>query len=294
MTNMITYLSEVLGGPLRDRSSHFCFVAFGSAGVFVNVASLWIESYQVYIYMNLCALLVALLFYLFLVESPFYFYHRRDVRGLYKSLLQICSHNFAEDEIPRVKALIELNLKNFHFTQPARREPEPESGSEPLPEHVLDMFEGDHKDSLHLLDETNEASYKEVCWTFLRLMIVFFQVEGTFYMGLVLNKNLGIPNVHISGMLLTLFQTLGFLAGLIFTHSVSRRRINISSSIVVCVLSAVILMVDLASNQRTQYASRYWGVRLAETGRLTSSGPLIAFPGLCPVRDRLYLLRRAF
>ena len=256
------------------------------AGVFINVISFWVESYRVYLYLNLCVLVVSSVIYLFLVESPFYLHHSRDIQGLYKSLVTICSYNFTENELPKVKEQLQFALNNphdVHLTQFKTDTNRP-------PKQVADLFGDDEKDSLSLLEEAEETAHKGGLWTFLKLMIVFCQAEAMLYMALILNKQLGISSVQISGILITVFQTLGFLTGLLFAYKVGRRSINISTCVVICVLSLTILVIDLVNNLHVQYQDRSWGVRIAETGTLTSalSGTFVKY--MHAIRELVHVL----
>ena len=111
VANLTTYATEVLG---RRRRVLFCPVSFAFtslSGVTVNVLSLFVSHYRFYIYLNLVMVAVSSVFYLYLIESPFFFYKRKDIRSLYQTLLAIGSKNHPRAELPAIRAQLQAKLR---------------------------------------------------------------------------------------------------------------------------------------------------------------------------------------
>ena len=104
-------------------------------------------------------------------------------------------------------------------------------------------------------------------WTFFKMLFLFLNIDTILGLSLLINKRLGIPNVHVSGLLIVSSQIFGFTAGLWLAPKLGRHTINIMSILLYCVYSGSLLVLDLVSNHRIAYFHRSRGVRLGETGK---------------------------
>lgn len=88
-----------------------------------------------------------------------------------------------------------------------------------------------------------------------------------FGLGIILGKDLGIENIYLSGLLLTVPK---FFSHVVMGTLINRFRIktlNIALNSIVGALVAILLIMDLIHNSRVPYAERSQAFRIIESGR---------------------------
>ena len=268
-----------MGGTLRLMFTGMAFGSLGLSGLFINLISMRFSVYSFYIYMSMISLLVTNVCYLYFVESPFYFYKQRDIKKLYQCLMTICKRNFTKKELPSARSRLQKALRfgpQVSFSG---------SNSETKDPKQIESTEFEDKDSTEEVSESSMTPkhpssqikskfpfrlflQKPNFFKFLKVIFIFFQLEMVFGLGIIINKDLGISNIYLSGSLVCVFQTLGFLGGSFIVPKFKRRTVNMSSSLIICALSSLLLVVDLISNRSRPYSERSDSVRLVETGEL--------------------------
>lgn len=277
VSNSYTYMNEILGEKLRDIYSPVVLVCFGLAGISVNLISIKVDHFSFYIYCSLISIAVTFPFYFYIVESPFYLYKQKKIKQLFKTLLKISQRNHSKDEFYSVKFNLQSKLKYgkyfemMHVSEDVQhlnsfnQMTQSNSGFHSF--RVMSMSMNYSLDlSKESISDFNSSVTKQHFWTFLKMLFIFIQIEGVFCMSIIVNKRLGISNVHISGLLINIFQIAGFMTGFWFAPRFGRRIINIVSAVLLCVFSLSLLGLDLLSNHYISYFHRIRLVRVAETG----------------------------
>lgn len=272
--NFYTYSNEVLSDHLRIKFSPLSFVSYGLAGVLVNCLSYFFSTYSFFIGLSLCCITGSSLLYLYIVESPFFLYRRQNIKKLYQCLLTICKRNFPVEQLPQVKLDLQALFRYGKYFQIPQFKAELDGlgqlNSESFspadtPHKIESQKHAENQFEVSGLREQNKL-FKQDVYRFFKILFIFGQVEGIFALSLIVNKYLGITNVHLNGVLVSLFQTSGYLAGIWFVLKLGRRTINVISSALLCVFSLLILGSDLISNLHLPYAQRSGAVRSVETG----------------------------
>ena len=271
ISNSQTYGNEILSVSLRSKFSAVSFICFGLAGVAVNLISFKVDHFSFYIYLSAGSIAVTTPLYFYLVESPFHLYKKRRIEHLYRSLLTICERNHAGAQFLSVKSRLHSKLRYCKAVE-LRQKGQYASG-QVKPQKSLHQphdLETPPSDTPELPgQEPSESSGtvgKRDLLTFAMLVVLFVDSEGIAVMSLIVNKQLGISSVQFSGIFVTTFQILGFLAGLWLVPRLGRRTVNIKSAALVCVYSGSILVIDLVSNHFVDYFERGRTVRVVETG----------------------------
>lgn len=306
-SNMYTYMNEILGGRLRLLFPSFSFALYSLGGVFVSLASIWLTGYRAQLYLSLCSTLAASAFFFYFLESPFYLYKAKDIRKLYSGLLRICERNFPKEELPRVKARLQKELRYGAFFQSGAGQscdlqtegqsllpPEGDGGALPRPGESPEPPERKPEAPRRLSGRLGclKLFSRANLGVFVKFMGIFVMIETVFGMSMIINKDLGIPSVYLSGVLVALFQGGGYLCSSFFILRFGRRTLNLFCSAVAGGLSLALLALDLISKHFFAYSERPLAVQVAETGALTSHRPGHHFPELRPVFLHLHLRRR--
>lgn len=274
---MYTYINEIMGGRLRLIFSGIAYGVIGLSGIMVNVLSIKFNHYRFYVYFSTIGIVLTSLLYYYFLESPFYLYKQKKFDELYKCLLKMCERNYSKAEFNIVKLKLENQLgpdnsedKNDEFINNQNKQ---KTVKIPLLNNQNDTVKihPKIKNTAQIFKHQNKFQFivfftKKNLLIFIKLIFIFFQIELTFGLSMIINKDLGISNVYLSGSLICLFQTIGYFTSSLITLKFKRRTINISSSVSICILSLMLLMVDLISNIFHTYSLRSISVRVLETG----------------------------
>lgn len=97
------------------------------------------------------------------------------------------------------------------------------------------------------------------------MLFLMLQVELVFGLNMIINKDLGVSNIYLSRSLVYVSQCAGFLLGSLIVPKFNRRAIHLVCSGTLCVLSGVLLLVNVISKQYSPYSDRSTLVRVIET-----------------------------
>ena len=129
ITIKLVYMNEIIGGKLRIISPIFTFIGFSFGGIVINFQSIWFSDYKVYLLTQVVLGCLIFLVLFFFVETPFHFYLKYNVQGMFESLQKICFFNNPRSEALEIcqqlrkTILLDLYLeikddkssKNFQF-----------------------------------------------------------------------------------------------------------------------------------------------------------------------------------
>ena len=90
---MYIYSSEILGGNMQKRFVALSFVGYVFGGVFANIFSMKWNHYSYYFYGNGGFTLLFSVSFFYFLETPFFFYKQRNIKGLYENLRAMCKRN---------------------------------------------------------------------------------------------------------------------------------------------------------------------------------------------------------
>ena len=275
---MYTYANEIFGNSLRSWFSPVSLVCFGLAGIAVNLVSFRVEHFSFYIYFNLVCIAITVPFLFYLIESPFYLHRKKRVKALYECLLKICHRNHTDSQSILIKSRLQSELRYGKYFE--MKSFDDSVNDLPLYHKLEQVGTNVHSDPVTIprisdLPDQNEEPSSEFKSTlqkryfliFLKMVFLFVNIDIILGLSLIINKQLGISDVHVSGLLIVSFKIFGFTAGLWLVPKLGRRAINILSIALYCVYSGSLLVLDLVSNHYIPYFHRSWGVRLGETGK---------------------------
>ena len=246
-----------MGGKLRLILPGVSFGMFGLSGVFAIWVSMYYNHNKFYLYFSGISLAVTSLLYFFFIETPFYHFKQRRVRKLYQCLLDIASWNHSKDEFPLVASRLRRELRLGEFFESSDAEE-----GEPL-STPGDPGRPPSKGPLAFLELFKLGNLS----TFLKLTFILLNIEIIFGLSIIINKDLGIADVFLSGILVSAFQILGYGLGGFLTSRWGRRTINLATSSLALLLSASLVLLDLTSNRFFSFSTRPEAVRVAESGR---------------------------
>jgi MFS family permease len=267
---MYTYTSEIIGGKLRVLFQPFSFVFYGLGGVFVNLIALRFSDYRFFMGMSICFVFIFSLPYFYFIETPFYYYQQKNIKALYNSLVLMCHRNFPKEEVPEVKVKLQKMLRYGRFFETDYEILNQESvENENLKDNELEAKLLEQKESE---DGKNTSSIRELfrphnLKKFIRIFTVFLMVQFIFTMSLIINKDLGIKSIYLSGVLVNLFQMLGYFVGGIVATRFGRKTILMWCCIIITLLSSTLTGIDIISNIHINYDDRSNVIRWIETSK---------------------------
>lgn len=95
---------------MREIFNSVNFVLYGIGGIFVNLISMAFNDYRFYLWLNFISLFLSLFGYLYFVETPFFFYQKKDVNNLFSSLKCIIEQNHEIHEVPEITEKLKRKL----------------------------------------------------------------------------------------------------------------------------------------------------------------------------------------
>ena len=272
-----------MGGRLKNLFNSAMYLMFGLGGIFVNVISIWFNSYKFYLWLNLACVLVSSLAYFYFIESPFYYHKKREILKLYECLMSIARINKPPQKVNEIKESLRAVLKLE--TNESNRERNDLSSSN-LNQIKTKVLLTDLEEEIPANDEESVKSEKSTphklaflnlfrpanLWIFLNYLILLTYLQLVWNLSLNINKDLGIDNVYLNGVLINGLEVVSYVFCLSYFHRFKRRTINISTSILATILAGALLVVDLVSNHSVAYSDRSQLVRVIETSSLNSLG----------------------
>lgn len=96
------------------------------------------------------------------------------------------------------------------------------------------------------------------------LVIAIYIAYGT---SIMLNKDLGIDNIYLSGSLLCLFELIGYGLGGFYSDRFGRKQINIWVNIIILACSLTIMIMDLISDIFIDFDKRPGAIRILELSK---------------------------
>jgi hypothetical protein len=185
----------------------------------MNVISGFVNDYYVYGVAVFLLCFIPFFGFYFIVETPFYEYSVKNYKGLYDSLIAISKINHSDEDHQKNKESLEflLTLKDKQSNE----------GLEP-----------------------QEVSYRELlskqyAKTFVCGLTVALCLQTCYGITLFINKDLGISNPFVSGILLNLFEGIGYLIAIPIVLKYGRKEINTTGNILILVISLCLLSTDL-------------------------------------------------
>ena len=274
-SNVHTYINEILGGTLRIVFPSMCFVCYSLSGVMINLISIKMTNYRNLIYLNLFGVLGGTVVLFFFIESPFYLYKKKNIKKLYETLLKMCKRNYSKTELSRAKLQLQKKLRYGEYFETRDKEQTfPESN------HTIDSLNDSIDSSQKLLKiikpKSEKAHFllffsKTNLFVFGKLMTVLTLLQLISGLSYIINKDLGISNIYLSGILVSLFQAIAYFVGSFFIVKFGRKTLNIGSLIIIFLLSLILLAVNLISRHFVPYSSRSTAVKIADTGLIDKS-----------------------
>ena len=266
--NMYTYANECAGGNFRSVFLSITSFFYGVGGFVVNLLAIRFNDYRFFICLSLLSIFLVSIGYFFFLETPFFCYKTKNIEKLYQVLSSLCKRNYSK--IEATQKIISLQ-KMLRYGESSDKDYNP---IEPSQEETLE--DTDSSSSLLLSQRTNipksrfqylrEILTKQNVKTFFKLLVLVVQIQFIFSFSLILNKDLGIQNIYLSGILIDFCQVLGYFSAGFIIIRFGRRWINMFVAITVVVASGLISIIDFVSKFYTEYEERSNFVRAAETG----------------------------
>lgn len=296
---MYTYTAEIMSGKMRVIFNGLAFACGGVSGVFVNLVSLKINHYKFYIYLNGGGILVTSLFYLYLLESPFYYYKTGQIGRLFQCLLKMIHRNHPPKSCSSVAAQLQAQLR-YSERKPVDDQLCLSDTHSSIVSDISEssLLEASKVDNGLTLPQAKVSHPKNglnlrlfftrsnLC-RFAQLIALMLLLEIVYGLSILINKDLGISNIYLSGSLVCVFLTLGYLTASVVISKFDRRTLNLFVSVSISVLSGVMLAIDLIVKRSGAYSSRSQLVRISETGSLTSAWACHHRLGVPSVRSHL-------
>ena len=108
------YLNEIIGERLRILLPILIAIGYGLGAILTNVMSIWLNEYRYYFYLSVSSSVVLMILSIWLIESPFLRFHKRDYVKMFRALERICKFNKSSQEsveiMTKIRSLIKLDL----------------------------------------------------------------------------------------------------------------------------------------------------------------------------------------
>lgn len=259
----------------------YMFICYSAAGVAVCFVSMFVNHYRFYFWIYIALMGLFSLSFFYFEETPFYYHNSKQVRKLYGCLVGIARRNKPAHELEQVKAtlaqMLQLETPPLSLDQPEEQQaikggrPSPETEKKPHSLHLSLVKNPKPKKAPRPPHKKNRLGFlalfdKDNLMPFVYFINILVYLEIIWAFSILINKDLGLENVFVNGILLHLFQVLGLVVALVFFQNSKRRAVNIGAIWTSLVSAAVLLTVDLLSNLKVHYDQRHSLVRAAETG----------------------------
>lgn len=272
-----------MGGRLRVLFPPLMSSMYSLSGVIINLLAIALTDYKQHLILSLVLTFSFSAIVFYFVESPFFLYKKKNIRELYDGLIKICRRNFSKKDLPEVKLKLQETLrygKYFDKKDDEQLLKNTKIKSTNLTEKtkITNLSKSNETISVQSIDKPLIFKSKKPknpllklltgknLFIFIKVMFTFITIETIFGMSLIINKDLGISNVYLSGVLVAFFQSCGYLTGAFVILKYGRRTLNIFSSIMVFLLTLILMIVDLISNHYVAYSDRSKFIRIFETG----------------------------
>ena len=264
MSNSYVYANEILSTELRKLNSPLNCFFYTTGGISVHLFSTKWNYFADYIWVSVICIAICSLSFVILVELPFYLFTRGDARGLGRCLTRMCWWNFRPHE--RAKRLHQI--RSILAKLPIDSVDSP--NTKPLLENACNIQgQGGEQSTAQDSDKAEDtasalddpSTLKVFCrkTNLIRFGLVLCN-HSTQYMifglGVIFNKNLGIKNIYLCGILLTAPKLFSHLVMGLTVTRVRFRTINIWVNSLIAVFSGALLFMNLIHNARESYADR--------------------------------------
>lgn len=304
---MITFINESIGGNLRIRLNAFSFVFYSMSGIFVNFSSIFINYYSYYIWVSFITFTLSSLAYFYFLETPFYYYKKKDICGLHQCLLTICKRNYNLLDYEEKKVVLENELKfsndkiksftqtylleNDHFNETNKNIiSKKKSQTINLLHSKSDQIELENEKNITEANSVKkylEFFTKKNLFRYAMICIILLSAECMFGMSQILNKDLGIDNIFLTGSLIVTFQLFGYGICSFISTRIGRRQINFITNLTLISLGLILLTMNIINNSYQKYSERGQVYRIVETGTLTRTRIADVDDQFRPVRNYL-------
>ena len=209
----------------------------------------------------------------YFLESPFLLYKQRNIVELHKCLLAICKRNADGDQLKKMQLTLESTLR-FGITYQEENE-----AHKTIQSRSKDSFIKSIKSLEKKRYETNkrfsvnkislffeDIKIKQNVGKYFKIALIILPAQICLGLSLLFNKNLGIKNIFLSGCFITSIQLIGYLINVLTVLRFGRKQINTMYFSLTLVLCAILLIMNVISNQYVPYHKRGDMYRGFETG----------------------------
>ena len=246
------YGSEVMGSRLRDMLNSGVYLMICVGGVVLNLLSIRFNHFRFYLWLSLILTAVPSSVLLYLVESPFHLHRTGQHRELYACLVSIARVNKPPSQLGRIESALREILGLDSTTG--------SSTTEPLVSQPIAADQSHSKLAFLRL-------FRRPCLgVFLKYLTLLSHLQLVYSLSLIINKQLGIDDVFLSGVLVNVFGIVSYILCFTLLHKLKRRAVNLWAGALLLACSGSVLAVDLISNCSVPHSDRSGFVRITETG----------------------------
>ena len=268
-----------MSSTFRNFFSSAMFFIYSVNGILINLVSIWMNYYKFYILTHLICMIALQFSYLYLIETPYFFYHKKKIYKLYDSLSKIASRNFTKKETNKKKLelfqKLRLKITNFDIIIESNREK-----SEIISERK--KFDADSplemNEFLQKLEKTNSEN-QGTSYSFLNLfkksnivifchfVVILIYLEIGWGFSLIINQDMGIENVFLNGIFIHFIQALSYYSCMTFLKKATRKAINIQMNLVVIIFSFLLLILNIVSKIESKQTKKQITLRIFNTSK---------------------------
>lgn len=247
---------------------------FALGGFLTQLFALKFKHYKDFVCLYCISLSVVSIGYFYFLPSPYHLYRKKRLVQLYECVQTICKRNYSKEELVQKQHEIDQ-----YFTQNILSQTSESDSIVKDKNQVFSLLETQIKhqeilisQSVDFQEQSFRSSVVDFCSKknlamFCKLTFLFVLVDLVFGLSILINKDLGISNIYLSGMMVTSFQIVGYIPATLVISKFGRRTINIFITSLVSVASLTIFVIDLVSKRHSPYSERSQAVRIAETGK---------------------------
>ena len=99
-----------MGQFYRFNGTGICFAGYGVGGILINLISFKFNTYTFYFYLMMIFICIPSIGFYFVIESPFWYYSKQDIKGLYSCLAKIYHFNHNKEQENEILKEIQTRL----------------------------------------------------------------------------------------------------------------------------------------------------------------------------------------
>lgn len=284
---MCIYAGEMMGWNLNNMAISAGFFSYNLGGIFINLVSIKFNFFRFYLWLGFIPVLLSLLAIVYFVESPYYYKQKNQRWNLYNCLMKISSINNDLDRQKTIKNTIskkifskklELNCdetkNNKTIMMAVKKESNVEKSKDMKNENTL---ENDQSKLPKIMQVFKKKCTRSNVSIFVNYLILLTNIDVIFGLSIIVNKYLGIENIHLSGCFIHIIQAVGYLCCIFFCSNFTRKKTNFATNFCIFIFGLALIILNLFTNFFLGHLKKPLFIEYTESGKNDQSWDSASF-----------------